>query len=51
MVEEIIDFGQRDESMDKRDPLISIGPIEIAKSEPLSEVADLLQHLSDSLME
>ena len=51
MIEEIIDFGQRDDSMEKRDPLFSLRPIEIGKSEPLSEVADLLQHLSDSLME
>ena len=50
MIEEMLEFGVRNPPETQQSTL-KIGPLEIGKSEPLNEVADLLEHLADTLME
>ena len=50
MIDEMLEFGVRDPHGTRESPL-KIGPLQIGKSEPLNEVADLLEHLADTLME
>jgi len=51
MIDEMLEFGVRDPSGTQQESTLKIGPIEIGKSEPLNEVAELLEHLADTLME
>ncbi len=51
MVDEMLEFGVRDPTGNQVKSTLKIGPIEIGKSEPLNEVASLLEHLADTLME
>ena len=51
MIDEMLEFGVRDPSGNQAETALKIGPIEIGKSEPLNEVANLLEHLANKLME
>jgi hypothetical protein len=51
MVEEMLELGERPTAAGGREATVMIGPIEFGKSEPLHEVASLIRHMTDTLLE